>query len=245
MPPLYAAVGATFAAFCGTSIDELLVLVAAFAKASQPAASLTAADIVIGTLLGNCCVLALSALGLVGVLLPAKYVKLLGLVPLLLGLRQLARRFAKWRARRLRQRGLAGAPAAPLSQAAAAPLLESFPADAPAAGEEQLPPPARPPFRGAAALLGVAAVVLAGGAEEVAVYLPLLAAESGSAANVAAVVGTIVCMMAVWLGAAAACVRCGAVARAVEAVGEAAEPWLLVGVAVYCLVGSAVIPVQF
>lgn len=230
--PLFAAVGAAFAAFCATSIDELLILVAAFAKAAQPGPSLTAAAIVLGTLLGTSCVLALSALGLVGALLPARYVKLLGLLPLLLGLRQLARRFAKWRARRQRQ---PGAPAAPL-------LADSPPAGA---AEEPPPqPPAPPPFWGAAAL-GVAAVVLAGGAEEVAVYLPLLAAESGSAANVAAVVGTIACMTAAWLGAAAACVRCGAVARAVEAAGEAAEPWCFVGIGVYCLVGSVLIPVQF
>jgi cadmium resistance protein CadD (predicted permease) len=232
---LFASVGAAFAAFCATSIDELLILVAAFAKAAQPAPSLTAADIVLGTLLGTSCVLALSALGLVGALLPTRYVKLLGLVPLLLGLRQLARRFAKWRARR---RGPPGAPAAPL-------LAESPPAGAsPAVEEPPPPPPAPPPFWGAAAL-GVAAVVLAGGAEEIAVYLPLLAAEGGSAANVAAVVGTIACMTAAWLGAAAACVRCGAVARAVEAAGEAAEPWCFVGIGVYCLVGSVLIPVQF
>jgi hypothetical protein len=50
-------------------------------------------------------------------------------------------------------------------------------------------------------------------------------------------------MTAVWLGAAAALVQCAAVAKAVERVGEAAEPWLFVLLGVYCLVGSAVIPV--
>lgn len=223
---MFATAGAAFAAFCATSVDELLVLVAAFSKAALPNASITATDIFIGTLLGTSCVLALSALGLAGVLLPSRYVKLLGFVPLLMGLRQLARRFAKWRRRR-RERE------AP-QQGVEAPLLEPEPA-APAVE----PSPPLPPW--GAAALGVTAVVVAGGAEEVAVYLPLLASDPE---NVVAVVGVVLGMTVLWLGAAAAFVSCGAVAKAVEVVGEAAEPWLFVAIGVYCLVGSAAIPVQ-
>ena len=87
--------------------------------------------------------------------------------------------------------------------------------------------------------------MLAGGVEEVSVFMPLLASESAAPWNVVAVVATLCGCCAVWLALAAALVRCPPVARAVEWGGEAAEPWLVIAVGVYCLVGSVIIPVSW
>ena len=247
IPPIWAAAGAAIAAFCAASIDELLVLVAAFAKASLPNANVTTTDIILGALLGTSGVLALSALGLIGFFVPIEYVKLLGFVPFIMGIRQLTRRFLKWRRRRGKSGAGAEGAGVGAGERASAHLLDAPPpehdavssAGAGGAGEE---PPRG--CRGCAAL-GVAAVVVAGGAEEVALYLPLLAAESGAPINVAVVILVLLGMTVVWLGVAAALVRSGAVAKAVESVGEAAEPWLFVALGVYCLAGSVALPFSF
>ena len=83
-------------------------------------------------------------------------------------------------------------------------------------------------------------MTLAAGAEEVSAYLPLFATDS--APRLAATAATLPLMAALWLAAAALLVRSPPVAALVERYGEAAEPFLLIAVGVYCLLGSVVLP---
>ena len=249
MAPIFAAAAAAAAGFIATSVDELLLLVASFARASSPNSDLTPSDVVLGNLLGFALVLAASALGLAGILLPPSYIKLIGLLPLLLGCRQLARRAIKWHRKRSAKRDSGGGGGGGGDAGEAAEGLLPEPPASTQAPSPSPAPPVPPPALLARCLrprvAEMAAITLAGGAEEVSVYLPLLASESGSPANVATVLLVLVVLMAVWLALAAALVRSPPVARAIENFGEACEPWLMIVVGIYCLLGSVLIPVPW
>ena len=245
--PVWATACSALLAFLGASADELLILVAFFARAASAGGStLTHSDIVLGYALGSASVLALSSLGFAGALLPPRYVCLVGLLPLLLGLRKLCRRALKARARRAKAAAAELSPSEPAA---------SEPAEALLAGEAPCPEaPAPAPVSGLQAALaqclrvGVAEVLaatLAGGSEEVSLYMPLLAAEAGAAGNALAALAAIAAASALWLALARALVQLPPVARAIERVGDAAEPWLMIGIGLWCLVGSVIIPVQW
>jgi len=231
-----AAVSAAIA-FVAVSADEFLILVGLFARAAIPSNNVTALDVALGYALGTVCVLALSSIGFAGTLAPARYVKLIGLVPVALGARKLWRRCLKARARAAK--AAAAAASAPSESLLGGDMDAAEPADtveaSPAATPAAAPADARPPSCVARVLCAcarpgvaeAAALTVAGGVEEVSLYAPLLAAESSKPAS-----------------AAAALVRLPPVARAIERVGDAAEPWLLIVVGLFCLIGSVLIPVD-
>jgi len=135
-----------------------------------------------------------------------------------------------------------------------APLLDDKAAEWAGAGEPPAPASPPPPLPAVGSCLGAAAaqlvrpavaeafaVLLAAGQEEVVAFFPLFASGGGAAAVATVVVLPV--LSAAWLALAYALALAPGVAAAAERYGEAAEPWLLIAVAVYCLVGSWVIPV--
>lgn len=267
--PVWAASAAAAAAFVAASMDEFLVLVACFARAALPSSDLSTLDVVAGSLLGFIVVLGCAFLGGVGAgaLVPARFVKLLGLVPLLIGLRTLHRRARKWLARRRARLAAGAAPAVAEDAPAAHEQAVALIAPGQDAGEQSIAliapggdaaagvgAPAVPPTPAprvsarcvrAALRPGLAemfVLTLAGGAEEFAVYVPLLASESTAAANAIAIVATLSVMMGLWLALARALVGCQPVAKAVEDYGEAAEPWVFIAIGAWCLAGSVMLP---
>jgi cadmium resistance protein CadD (predicted permease) len=253
-PPLAASAVAAAVAYFATSVDELVIFVVLF---SRSASSGSPAEVALGIALGSVAVLGVSLLGAAGLLIPAadaRWLKLFGLLPLVLGVRQLVRRALKARRRRaaMRAAAAAGAAAAPTALDDAAQAEEAL---LPAAVDSVDPPPSPAPVKRAAGVMfakcltpNVAealAVTLAGGSEEVSVFLPLIAAEAGALANVAVIISTLTALTVAWVALAAALVRVPPVARTIEHVGEALEPWLVICVGLYCLVGSPMIPVHF
>lgn len=73
-------------AFVAVSIDEFFVLITFFLRAHDSQSSLTSTDVVLGQLLGFTLVLCLSLIiGFSGLYVPAAYVALLGIFPVLIG----------------------------------------------------------------------------------------------------------------------------------------------------------------
>ena len=108
-------------AFLTTSVDELCVLVFYFAKAREVAPGglgLSTLDVCLGNLLGFSIVLSASATGLALSALGSPYLRALGVLPMLVGLRTLVKRGRKWLRRRaasvLRRQDDGGASAAGL-----------------------------------------------------------------------------------------------------------------------------------
>jgi len=242
------------------------------AQAPPPPPALALLDVCFGNLLGFALVLALSAsgtaLGAAGA--PARYVRLLGFVPLLMGIRTALRRALKWWVRRRQKAAHAdfggggggdaeAAALGPRAGESSEALLrnsEVLSAAAVPLPASHLPPrgPRAPRYSAHCAralelgafclrpaVLEVAAATAAGGAEEVAVYLPLLAAGPllRSVVTAAVLLACVLC----WQALALALVRLPPVARSIERVGDAAEPVLLVAIGLYCLVGSVALPV--
>jgi len=286
-----ASAAASCAAFAGAACDELFLLVVFFARARREsgasggeaggatASGLSACDVAVGYLAGSAAVLAAAAAGAgAGALLPARAVRLLGLLPLCMGAAVLVRR-ARRRCCRAPRVAPAPLPGAGASESLLAGEAEAAPPEAaeddglpsvpsvgigPAVVSPPPPPVATPPpahcaraerpapcvdrWRGWASLAlrpgaaEVAAVTLAAGAEEVAAFAPLFATRSP--ARLAATAVTLPAMVLLWLALAAAFVRCAPFARAFERYGEAAEPFLLVAVGVWCLLGSYLIPID-
>ena len=259
-----AAAAATVVAFFGTQVDELLVLSLMFARAGAPGARSSTADVATGYALACLVVIGASAVGATAGAAPPsadRYVRLLGLLPLFIGGRTLVKRERR-RCGNGRRPFAAAATSSSAAEAVAAPLLadsthgESAEVGSCAVIAPPPPPPPAPPApthaksRLAAAAAhflrpGVAesfAVLLAAGAEEVATFFPLFATRSGAAAATTAVILPL--LSAAWLFAAWALARAPGVAAVAEAWGEAAEPWLLIAVAAFCLVGSWIIPVN-
>ena len=249
--------GAAALAFFATQVDELFLLVLWFGRAT-----LSPLDVVLGNAIGFLSVLALSAGGGAGLgaFVPERYVRLLGLIPVLFGVHKVVRR-ARKRCARARAAAHAAA-AADTPDAPTLPLLEeeegvkpppdSSPldlVDAPASPPVDATPP-RSMLRGVVTcatrclrpgILEVAAVTLGNGTEEVAAFLPLYA--TGGAVTIATITVVLCSLAVLWLCLAWLFVRCSPVAKLVESYGEAAEPYLMIGVGVYCLVGSVLIPV--
>jgi cadmium resistance protein CadD (predicted permease) len=251
-PTAAAAASASAAAFAATQVDELFILVLLFGRRS-------ACDVVAGYALATAVVLGLGASGAAaGAAPPAadRWLRLLGVVPLCLGLATLARRA---RRRCLRSSASTHAAAPPQEEA----LLAAASEQGAAAGDEeeaeataQAPPPPPPaPLRTLCGLSAsslrlcrpavaeVTLVVLAAGGEEVAVLLPLFAAAARAPASVAATAAVYAGLAAAWPLLALALARTPPAAAAFECAGEAAEPWLCIAVGLYCLVGSPVLPV--
>lgn len=245
---------ASFAAFCATNIDEFLLLVASFARCSVPLATLTLADVFFGNAVGFLAILGLSGAGVaLGLFLPARYVKLLGFIPLLMGLRTLVRRALKKCSMQRLQRAaqepllMPDAPSAAVSEEGTLGGAEKAAEGgaAAAASSGGAPPSGLRATLGLCCRAGVAemaALTIAGGAEEVSVYLPLLSTPSIPAIATTVVVLTV--MMVAWQALALALVRQQRVAKAVEDWGEAFEPWLLVALGVWVLLDSVVLPVE-
>lgn len=255
-PPVWASASSAILAFLGASADELLILVSYFARASNPSGgieNLSYTDIIIGYVLGTASVLSLSALGLVGAYVPPQYIRLIGLFPVGLGVRKLVRRFLKARARALKAATVSfklEEPGEVSNQEVS--LLADEAGELPFLPVEE-PPQPKPASPLNAILAGclrvgvveVMAATLAGGSEEVSLYLPLLASEAGAVANAVAVLVALAAASGVWLVVAYGLVKLPPIAKRIEAVGDAAEPWLMIGVGVWCLVGSAIIPISW
>jgi cadmium resistance protein CadD (predicted permease) len=240
--PAAAAIAAVFA-FVATQLDELIIL-AQFFAASAPGSTLTPADVYAGYLAASVVVLSASATGAAAAAAPPaadRSIRLLGLVPLWLGLKTLAKR--------LRRRLSWCRSATPTPSPDAAPVSAETGAasDQPEAPEQ----PAEEQPKAAAGMCtqllrpGVALVFassLATGSEEVAAFLPLFATRARD--RLAATAAVLTALSAAWAFLAHALARSPPAARLFERYGEAAEPWLLVAVGVYCLVGSWIIPVE-
>jgi cadmium resistance protein CadD (predicted permease) len=284
--------GAACAAFLATNIDDFLILVLCFGRTLLPGSSTTSLDVFLGNALGFLVILALSAAGVaLGMLVPLPYVKLLGLLPLLMGLNTLQRRLRKALLRRA-QRLAAEAQAAAQGSQRALLAAENGEEEGEEAGsssssssssrvldgeklqqetqqeaqletqqeaQQETLPQSQQQQRAEAgapshwlsvalsAVLrpGVAStcvLTVGGGAEEVSVYLPLLATPCLPC--LLCTVAVLAALLLLWQLLAYALVRQQQVAKAVEDWGEAAEPWLLLGLGLWVLLGSVAIPVQ-
>ena len=292
-----AAAAAAALAFFATQLDELLVLVVFFSRSASSGSSLTITDVILGNALGGALILALSATGtsLSAAGAPFVYLRWLGLLPVLLGVRTLLKRGRRWlRRRRAVVAGEAVGEAALLEggggseaggaivgdveagsaeagnaelggaqgdtsdmrregrSAAAAGGTAGDDAAADAAsdaalGDSSIGSQAKPyltasTFRRHLArflrpgFLEVLTITLAAGAEEVAVYLPLLA--TASPACLVTTLLVLFSLIFLWQALAAAFVRCRGVAKAVEDYGEVLEPWALIAVGVWCVAGA-------
>ena len=243
---LWSAVLSAAVAFFAASIDEFLILVACFSRSD-----LSAADVIVGSLLGFAAVLSASLVGIgAGFIVPTRYVKLLGLVPIFVGVRTLVRRYFK---RRARERAAAAALSddrrqdAPLILEGSAQIDGVRSSDEEGAGGEGVV--VHETRRGAcdrlfhSGVFEVFAITLGGGSEEIAVYLPLFASEAASMANVAAMILALAVLQIAWLGLARGLVKSLPLAKAIENFGEMIEPWVFIGIGVYCLLGSVIIPI--
>jgi len=143
---LVAAALTAVATFAATNIDDIVLLMLWFSQSGQ---GLRGRQIVAGQYLGFVALVALSLLGFLGALvIPPAWVGLLGLVPIVLGVRRL------WQLRA----GDTG------DEEASAPRPESSPSAAPGLWSPQT--------------YGVAAVTFANGGDNLGIYIPLFASSS-------------------------------------------------------------------
>jgi cadmium resistance transport/sequestration family protein len=140
-------IGTAIATFAATNIDDIVLLMLWFSQTSQ---TLRGRHIVAGQYLGFSALIALSLLGFIGSLvIPPTWIGLLGVVPILLGVRQL------WQLRQGAGANDAGVSAARL-------------AAVPSGGRGLWNPH----------IYGVAAVTFANGGDNLGIYIPLFASST-------------------------------------------------------------------
>ena len=261
-----AAAAAAAVAFVGTQVDELFVLSLMFARALSNHARQSTSDVIVGYALSCVVIIGASGIGATASALPPsadRYIRLLGLLPLFIGLHTLVKRARRRCCPKKVQSSESKATAVNTQPGEHIDTVEPLLIDVNDAGNDDAKNDAAtphgeqdspPPPRGLAARViaatalclrpGVAecfALLLAAGSEEIAAFFPLFATNNGAAAATTATLLPV--LSAAWLLLAWALSRAPGVAAVTEKWGEAAEPWLLIAVAAYCLVGSWIIPV--
>jgi len=84
-------------AFVSVNLDELIVLIVFFSRTLDKDSTYTSLQVVTGQLIGFTLIFAVSILGIsLDVFFPAKYVALIGIIPLLIGCQQLYKVFRYW-----------------------------------------------------------------------------------------------------------------------------------------------------
>lgn len=84
-------------AFLAVTLDEFVVLILFFARSFQPEETLLTSQVVLGHIVGFTLVLVLSlAVGCAGLVIPASYLSLLGLIPISLGVYDLYKRLPRF-----------------------------------------------------------------------------------------------------------------------------------------------------
>lgn len=198
--------------FAVTNIDDLVVLTLFFGRTHRRS---DAQRVVLGQYLGLAAILAVSVAAALGArLLPESVIPYLGLLPLLLGLRE------GWEVRQERRKD-AGA-----DDDEAAPADSDVRVDG---GDDDVRE-----LRPGAGALTVAAVTFANGGDNIAVYVPVFAV-----AGVAALVGYVavfLVLVAVWCAAAYRLSRHRRVAPLLSRWGHVLLPLVLVGLGVAILV---------
>jgi len=195
------------ALFAATNVDDLMLLTLFLGTAGVDRAARR--RVVVGQYLGFAAILGLSVLGAAGAeLLPGDAVPYLGLVPLLLGVREVVRL-----RRRRRDDGAVRPDDSPSVRADDSPSVRAT---------------------GPVSTWSVAAVTVANGADNVGVYVPAFAAAS--AAGVAVTCAIFLVGVAVLCAVAGRLGGHPAVARAIARWGHLALPAVLIGLGLLILV---------
>lgn len=218
MPSIAEAIIAGIAAFAATNVDDLFLLMLYFSRANNDPAR--ERSIIVGQYVGFSMLVLVSVVAYTATLLiPRHYVGWLGLLPVLLGVRELLER------REGEDDG--GRP----DQSAS--VLERRPDSGPNTIRSRLFARLNPE------VAAVAAVTIANGSDNIAVYTPLFAA--GSVTRMMVIVAVFLLMVRVWCFAADWLAENPVTAGPVRRYGRPLMPFVLMAIGVVILVESGAI----
>lgn len=211
MSPLVGALISGVAAFAATNLDDLFLLMLYFSRANNDPQE--ERNIIVGQYLGFSVLVFISVLGYLGsLLIPRQYVGLLGILPILLGVRELL-----------------------LLRQADEQAEQQVKADAPGSDS---PGSARPRLLGwlSPQASSIAAVTVANGSDNLAVYTPLFAA--GGITEMVIIIVVLLVMVRVWCFIADWLAENPVTAGPLRRYGSLLMPFVLMGIGVTILIES-------
>lgn len=204
------AVIAGVTAFAATNIDDIVILMLFFAQRN---ASFRTRHIVIGQYVGFLALILASLPGFFGgMILPKPWIGLLGLLPIVIGLKQLISR-----------------------------EVDDEPQVQAVTSSQNVAKPSRSLQSLLSSLLSpqtysVAAVTFANGGDNIGIYIPLFA--SSNATRLLIILGIFLVLVAVWCAAAYSLAQHPLVARILTRYGEKLVPFVLIGLGIFILIDN-------
>jgi cadmium resistance transport/sequestration family protein len=192
-------------AFVATNIDDIFILTLLFSQVNQ---IFRRHHIILGQYLGFCIIILISFLGILGhYLIPSEWIRLLGLLPVILGLVQLIR--------------------AEENSVDTAEILEENNFKEPSVSKSFYYSLLSPQT------YGVATITLANGSDNIGIYLPLFA--NTKPIHLPIIISTFLLLVGVWCAVAYQITQLPAIAPLIKDYGSELMPCVLIGLGVFII----------